>query len=372
MKKFSFSILATLAFLFFVTTLMAQQPVTPAKAAKKQSAAPASATEKQSGAATLPYCDQVAGYYGPDLQKRANQECRTIHPCIDCIDKKTQKQTCQQVTLHPDNSAPCGIAVTAVAEAKNPSSSHTPLDQNDFALSIIQTPCYFDGVTLKVLANRMVSTMPDSPKDYTYTWSVDNQPMGSANYVYCVSGRMATVKVTQNATGNSKTTSVVISHVEQPGLNNKKPSVENKPIAGYQKTSCFGECPSYSVEIFNDGSVVWNGRAFTLPLGQKRGKVSAEIIAAIQEKARAIGFLKLNNTYPEEQIADAQATIVYLRLNGQDKQVTDIFEAPKGLDELEKMFDDLIRKQGWAKAKSPAPMQKKLEDPNKGNKASGN
>ena len=98
MKKFSFSILATLAFLFFATTLMAQK-----------TGAPGNVAEKKSSDTKLPYCDQVMGNYGADLQKRANLECRTVYPCIDCKDRATSKVTCSQVVVQPDKDAICAV-----------------------------------------------------------------------------------------------------------------------------------------------------------------------------------------------------------------------------------------------------------------------
>ncbi|MFN0176403.1 MAG: DUF6438 domain-containing protein [Saprospiraceae bacterium] len=357
MKKISFSILTALAFLFFTTTLVAQK-----------TGAPGNAVEKKSSDTALPFCDQVMGNYGADLQKRANQECRTVYPCIDCIDRASNKVTCNQMVVQPNKDAICAVKATAVVEQAT-TQKILVLDQNDFALNIIQTPCFFAGITLKVLANRTNSTMADQPGDYQYAWTVDGVAMGSANNIYCVSGKTATVKVTQVATSRTKTMTVEISNRLQ---DNQVPTNTSKPLAVYQKTSCFGTCPSYIVEFYNDGSVNWNGRANVLPLGQKRSKISADAYEKLEAKARAINFLNLKNSYPEEQIADASATILYMNIDGREKQVSDIFEAPKGLDELEKMFDDLIRKLGWAKAKTPAPMQKKLEAPNKDKKASGN
>ncbi|MDO8365494.1 MAG: DUF6438 domain-containing protein [Saprospiraceae bacterium] len=142
------------------------------------------------------------------------------------------------------------------------------------------------------------------------------------------------------------------------------------PIAVYQKTSCFGTCPAYTVEFYKDGAVHWNGSANVIPMGQKRGKVSPDAVAKIVEKARAIGFMKLNNNYPEDIIEDAAATVIYMNIDGRDKQVTDIFGAPQGLTELEKMFDDQIQKLGWAKI--PAPVKKKVVAQGKSINASEN
>lgn len=361
--KLVFGLLAVFTLLF----------VTPSWAQKANPAAKAPAKEK---AGKLPYCDQAAGFYGPDLQSRANLECRTVQPCVDCIDRANNKQTCVRVTVQPNQEASCRAQIKAVDDAKTaqaaPNKAPTP-DQNDFMLTLLQNPCYFDGITLQVQANRLNSTLPDNPKDYTYAWTIDNMPMGNSNYVYCASGRIASVKVTQIATGRSMTKSVEIHYRDHQDMK-KDLAIDpvNIPFAGYRKTGCYGECPAYSVEFYEDGTVTWNGILYTQPLGTKTGKISADAITKLKDKAREIGFLKLNDSYPDGKIADAESTILFMHLDGKKKQVTDVFGSPDGLKDLEKQFDNLIKQLGWAKSKTFTPTKKKVEKPSQNKASSGN
>lgn len=349
MKKILFPNLTSLPYLFLLlaTPILAQK-----------TGAPAPVTEKQSVPVKLPYCDELTTIYGKDLQKRANQECRTVYPCIECEDRVSKKATCNQIVVQPNKDARCGVMATVKGDPKNAETNKTPLDPNDFALTIIQTPCCFGGITLNVLANRTVSTLADPPGAYRYSWTVDDVPVATSHDANCVSGKSATVKVTQIETGRMKSMTVEITS----GMQDKQaPNVPTKPIAMYQKISCFGSCPAYTVEFYKDGAVHWNGLANIIPLGSKRGKITLDAFAKIVEKARAIDFLKLNNSYPEDKIEDAATTVIYLNIDGKDKQVTDVFDAPKGLDELEKMFDDMIQKLGWAK--TPLQVKNKAAAP---------
>jgi hypothetical protein len=350
--------------LFLSTSIQAQTTKAPVKS---------DGMEKSS--TKVPYCDEVAGFYGPDMQTRANQECRTIYPCVECTERSNSKKNCVQMVVQPDKNSKCNVKVTEVGDPKTLQANHPlpKLDQKDFEVSIIQTPCYFDGVSLQVLANTVGMPGLEPPGGYSYTWTVDDLPMGSANNVYCVSGKTASVKVMQVATARTKTLTVAIEKGIK-AIEDKPLPVANsvtKPVAVYQKTSCFGNCPAYVIEIFRDGTVTWNGHANILPLGKKKGKVGLDVYAKLEEKAQAIGFLKLNNAYPEDKIEDAAATVIYMNLDGTDKQVRNVFGAPEGLVELQKMFDVMIQNLGWARTK-PMPMQKKLEAPGKNNKASEN
>ncbi|MBL7808574.1 MAG: hypothetical protein JNN28_12190, partial [Saprospiraceae bacterium] len=282
-------------------------------------------------------------------------------PCVDCKDQNTGVKTCVQLAIQPDKNAKCRATIKPVVDPKvaqaAPSTSPT-MDQNDFKVVILQEPCFDRGITLRAWAYSMNTTMPSNPKDYTYSWEVDGKPMGNSQQLYCITGSIASVKVTQVSTKRVKSETVEIKYGDQTTQATESTPVI-RPIAGYMKTSCFGECPAYTVWFYEDGTAAWEGHYFTTPLGKKTGKIAAADIKKIQDKARTIGFMKLQDSYPEEIIADAQATIVFMMLDGKSKQVTDVFGAPKGLKELEKIFDDVIKKQGWAK---PAPMQKKLDN----------
>jgi hypothetical protein len=345
MNKTFFKILPLLSCLVIMVSLVsrveAQNPKNPAKAPVMQSTV---------------YCNKVAEIYGKELQEKANMECRTVYPCIPCTKQETGEKSCVQLTIQPNQESKCRATVK-LADPKAVQSAPAS-ESTTFTVSILQEPCFYDGVTLRAFVYTSNTTMPFNPKDYTYTWEVDGKPMGNGYQLYCVSGSVASVKVTQLATKQVKSEAVRIS-IGDLTTQGAESTPVMKPIAGYQKTSCFGECPAYSVSIYQDGTIDWNGIYFTQPLGRKSGKVTPETIKKLQEKAREIGFLKLQNAYPMEPIADANATIVFMILDGQPKQVTDVFGAPKELKELQKMFDDIIKKQGWAK---PAPMKKTVDN----------
>jgi hypothetical protein len=350
--------------LFLSTSIQAQTTKAPVKS-----------DGMEKSATKAPFCDEVAGFYGPDMQTRANQECRTIYPCVECIERSNSKKNCVQMVVQPNKNSKCHVKVTEVGDPKTLQANHPlpTLDHNDFEISIVQNPCYFDGVSLHVLAKTVGMPGLEPPGGYRYTWTVDDLPMGSANSVYCVSGKTASVKVMQVATARTKTLTVAINK-DAKDIEDKPLPVSNsatKPIAVYQKISCFGNCPAYLIEVFRDGTVEWNGYANISPNGKKKGKIGLDVYAKIEEKARAIGFLKLNNAYPEDKIEDAAATVIYMNLDGKDKQVRNVFGAPEGLVELQGMFDTMIQKLGWAKPK-PTPMQKKLDAPGKTTKASEN
>ncbi|MCC7465337.1 MAG: hypothetical protein IT261_03665 [Saprospiraceae bacterium] len=330
------AIMASLA-----TRVEAQNPKNPAKAPAMQSAV---------------YCNQVAELYGKELQEKANRECRTVYPCIPCTQQETGAKTCMQLTIQPSQESKCRATVK-LADPKTGQSAPAS-ESTAFTVSILQEPCFYDGVTLRAFVYTSNTTMPFNPKDYTYTWEVDGKPMGNSFQLYCVSGGVASVKVTQVATKQVGSASVNISFGDQTTQMTEN-GTGVKPIAGYQKLSFFGECPTYSVAIYQDGTIDWNGLYFTNPLGKRSGKVTPETIKKLQDKARDMGFLKMQNAYPMDPIADANGTIVFMILDGQPKQVTDNFGAPKELKELQKMFDDIIKKQGWAK---PAPMKKTVDN----------
>jgi hypothetical protein len=56
------------------------------------------------------------------------------------------------------------------------------------------------------------------------------------------------------------------------------------------RTPCFGLCPDYSVSIFGDGTVLYEGRRFVKNKGERHGRVS---IDAVRLLANRFMFIRL-------------------------------------------------------------------------------
>lgn len=310
------------------------------------------ATSKASSKTSLQYCDKAVATAQKNNQLRANNECQTVHECVPCLDKKSKKETCKSVTVQPVKGN-CNTVATVIKTAES-EASRTNKKAPTFKAEIFQTPCGTNSVTLEavVVADGQASYDAKSKAAYTYHWEVDGKASGTDSQISCVTGKEATVKVTKTATSEGITL-----YIKPPSaISNPAPAaaaaaavpVEVPTIAAiYKKTGCFGLCPIYEVQFYTDGRVRWEGKMNTGTPGFKEAKMDRETLAQIERIAEKVNFYKMDNRYPDYQVWDAPSTVIYLGMNGREKQVVDIIGAPEELNELKRFFDDYITKNGW-------------------------
>lgn len=311
-------------------------------------------------AVQLPYCDALQGLVKSELQPRANLECRSVQKCIDCIDRTTTKQTCVEVTVQPDKNAKCAVRADLPAEKKNQTNA-VPGGPDGFEVRILQSTCVLNGISLEVVVTDVNGKNPVINSRYAYDWQLDGRKIGTGFRVECANGKEVVLKVTQKATGKSKSTTFRL--LPSGGDNKMKTSVVTpKPMAVFKKTGCYGYCPVYTVEFFDDGSVMWNGQMNVTPVGSRSGHVDAAIIEKIVRMAGEIHFFELRDKYPEDPVADAEGIVIALNFDGQTKEVEHIFGGPEGLVAFENFFLETIKKLGWAGPPLPKTTDSKLNN----------
>lgn len=73
---------------------------------------------------------------------------------------------------------------------------------------------------------------------------------------------------------------------------------EDQLFLTLRRTPCFGHCPVYRIDIYQDGSVRYEGVQFTERLGTYRGQLSATERGKLSAMAEEIGFSDLKSEYP--------------------------------------------------------------------------
>src|SRR5206468_3818802 len=76
-----------------------------------------------------------------------------------------------------------------------------------------------------------------------------------------------------------------------------------------EHTACFGTCPVYSVTIFRDGRVRYNGIEFVKEKGVRTKTISTGEFQRLAAKVDEIGFFKLKPAY-RANITDLPTTVV--------------------------------------------------------------
>ena len=65
-----------------------------------------------------------------------------------------------------------------------------------------------------------------------------------------------------------------------------------------RRTTCFGTCPSYRVEIHGDGTALYDGQAYVAVTGSHRGSVSKETVSELVDAFRNVDYYSLEDEYP--------------------------------------------------------------------------
>lgn len=123
---------------------------------------------------------------------------------------------------------------------------------------------------------------------------------------------------------------------------------DSKPIITFQKTSCYGKCPVYSLEIFANGKIKFKGEKNIDKIGNYNKTISKKEIEKLKESFISAGFFDLKDEYTSKK-TDLPTTFIAFENKGQYKKIKDYSDAPEVLNNLEKMIEDIVNAEGWEK-----------------------
>lgn len=115
----------------------------------------------------------------------------------------------------------------------------------------------------------------------------------------------------------------------------------------YQRSACFGFCPTFHYTVFQNGLIRYEGIQHTEPLGNRFGLVSESWWKEVQDRLKLCKFFDLEAVYPVEKhlyIPDLPNTIITVKEYNQRKQIIDNHHAPKELKEFEFFLEDHFKK----------------------------
>jgi hypothetical protein len=121
-----------------------------------------------------------------------------------------------------------------------------------------------------------------------------------------------------------------------------------------RRSGCFGDrCPVYSVSIFEDRSVVYEGRSHVAVVGIRRTAVSSETLSALISQIEALKFLdSADDCCVCSQTNQKEIVVLDYRPGSIGKTVihdAQCMSAPPGLRELEQAIDVAAGVEAWTK-----------------------
>jgi len=122
-------------------------------------------------------------------------------------------------------------------------------------------------------------------------------------------------------------------------------------FASIKRGYCFGTCPVYNMNIYNDGTVVLEGIKFLEPIGKHTITISKEKMMRFIHVAKDINYVNLEDNYDDKNVTDLPTAITSIVLDGIRKQVRCRYRCPADLKAFEKLFDQLLETEDWGVSK---------------------
>lgn len=115
---------------------------------------------------------------------------------------------------------------------------------------------------------------------------------------------------------------------------------------------CFGTCPVYSLVIYGNGTVVYEGENFVKVTGKQISKISQGKVRKLIDEFYEINYFSLKDSYEEHMITDLATVITSITINGKTKTVRHYhgdMNTPKELTQLENKIDEIVNSSQWIK-----------------------
>jgi hypothetical protein len=117
-----------------------------------------------------------------------------------------------------------------------------------------------------------------------------------------------------------------------------------------QRTMCPGACPDYSLFIYGDGRIVYEGRHYVAVKGRQEESISTNDVKKLVDEFFKSGYFSLKDRY-DPIVNDGVITKTSIVVDGKTKQVVNCHpsQAPENLYQLERMIDEVAQSNRWVR-----------------------
>jgi len=121
----------------------------------------------------------------------------------------------------------------------------------------------------------------------------------------------------------------------------------NDDFVQLERSECFWSCPAYTVRVYEDGRVTWQGIRSVLVTGAAVSRIAPEVAHALLQKFNVDGFRSLNPNY-SRPIDDLPSFVTTAHIGSMDKRVSNQAQAaPVILQNLENEIDVVADTHHW-------------------------
>jgi len=143
-----------------------------------------------------------------------------------------------------------------------------------------------------------------------------------------------------------------------------------------ERTTCYGWCPAYTVTVFGDGRVEYEGKRFVKIKGKRTKRIDVDAILKLTREVERINYFDLRDSYASPadgcptRWTDNPAAITSVRAGGRTKRIhhylgcrenagsRSIGETyPRGLADFEDRIDAIVGTAEWIGRESERAVQ---------------
>ena len=125
---------------------------------------------------------------------------------------------------------------------------------------------------------------------------------------------------------------------------------KEKPILSINKLRCMGDCPVFTLKVYKNGFILYDGKMFVPLSGKYSGKISKKELEKLKNKFLENRFFDFEDYYKAPGL-DLQTTYIFFSHNGKEKKIMDYSNPPEELKELEELLTGLVDKVRWKAVK---------------------
>jgi len=121
----------------------------------------------------------------------------------------------------------------------------------------------------------------------------------------------------------------------------------NEVFLTYSRGYCFGMCPVFNSTILTDGTVHYEGINFVDVMGKNMSQINTADLKLIKDKLKEINYFELDSIYDNEMVTDLPSVKTSATLADRSNSVMDRYKAPKELNQLYNLLDNLFSQLEW-------------------------
>lgn len=116
------------------------------------------------------------------------------------------------------------------------------------------------------------------------------------------------------------------------------------------RSACFGECPIYTVTVYEDGTVVYNGERFVEVEGEQTIQIEPERVEELVHIIEEAGYFELDDEYMDMMVTDVPYVMTSVTHDGETKAINHYLgdtSAPLELHAVEYFIDKALDTAQW-------------------------